>query len=625
MADALGNGNRTAARLRPGTVLADRYRIESVLGAGTFGVVWRARHVHLETECAVKLFDPPLGADPQEASARFLQEARVMARLKCPYVAQVFDYGVHEQMPFLVLELLLGSSLAARLQARREQGGALSAADTVRIIRHVAEALSVAHPAGVVHRDLKPENIFLVQEGEGTTAKVLDFGIAKWSADGVPRMTTTRTVMGTPHYMSPEQFEGAQQVDHRADLWSLAVIAFECMTGQLPFPGDTFIDVAFQVCKQGPLVASQLASVPPGFDAWFARATALGREFRFSSALELVEALEQVCWAPFPSRLPRAEAAGERPWVEFKASLSAQMQARWRAAGATFESVLRTDNPEQRRRQRRVAGVFGSAALVAGALTWLSQGTLPTSLGPTPGKAPMQDRAAFLQPADTGLRVLGAGLELLVDGKAFGPLPQELRDLSPSAHRIQVIGGPRYAPFDQLVVIEPNRVLSIGPVRLKVRRGLATIRAGWGAAGAEVVHQIGDSRRVLASLPVQLEIDAWLPNVLRAKREGFLPFEQAIVFEDGQAEKDFEVELAIAASAAGVPESGAPALREPVALAPTSTPAPRKPATPKKRTRKTQPAKPSTTPSPASASKLDCRQPFWIDEKGVRRLKMQCL
>ncbi|MEO8177250.1 MAG: protein kinase [Deltaproteobacteria bacterium] len=345
MADPAGNGSRTRERLRAGTVLAARYRLEAELGSGSFGVVWRARHVHLETECAVKLFDPPPGADPQEAGARFLQEARLMARLKSPYVAQVFDYGVHEQMPFLALELLLGSSLATRLAQLRAQGLRMPAAETARIIRHVAEGLSVAHVVQVVHRDLKPENIFLVQHGGIHTAKVLDFGIAKWSADGAPRMTSTRTVMGTPHYMSPEQFEGAQNADHRSDLWSLGVIAFECLTGQLPVPGETFIDIAFRVCKQGPLVASQLVEVPTGFDAWFARATALRPEYRFASALELADALEGVC----------AAVAAPQPKLQPSSTVPAVTAA------------------ERLRRQGRWIAAVSAGALLLGGALWLSR------------------------------------------------------------------------------------------------------------------------------------------------------------------------------------------------------------------------------------------------------------
>jgi Protein kinase domain len=342
MADAIGASERPGANLRPGTLLADRYRIESIVGAGAFGVVWRARHVHLETECAVKLFDPPPGADPQDASARFLQEARVTARLRCPYVAQVFDYGVHERMPFLVLELLRGTSLAGRLRVLREHGRRMPPAETARVIRHVAEALLVAHAARVVHRDLKPENIFLVEERESHVAKVLDFGIAKWSADAAPGMTTTRTLMGTAHYMSPEQFESARQVDHRADLWSLGVIAFECLTGRVPFPGNSLIDVAFKVCKEGPLVASQLAPVPAGFDAWFARATALGREYRFASALEQAQALERVCSAA-PAASARPESSSARPLVASVATtrtvVTTRVVALFRSAQSALSSI----------------------------------------------------------------------------------------------------------------------------------------------------------------------------------------------------------------------------------------------------------------------------------------------
>jgi serine/threonine protein kinase len=276
-------------------VLAQRYRLESVLGAGAFGVVWRARHVHLDMYCAVKVFDPPPGADARDTGARFLQEARLMARLKCPNIAQVFDYGVHEEMPFLVLELLEGRSLRSLLDWLKAQGRLLSPPAVATILRHVAEALNAAHSARVVHRDLKPENIFLAQEGDAYAAKVLDFGIAKWSIDTAPHLTATATLMGTAHYMCPEQFENAKDVDHRADLWSLGVIAFECLTGELPFPGDTLLDVAFRVCKEGPRTASQLAHVPAGFDAWFRRATAYQRELRFDSALEQARALRALC------------------------------------------------------------------------------------------------------------------------------------------------------------------------------------------------------------------------------------------------------------------------------------------------------------------------------------------
>ncbi|MEO8180725.1 MAG: serine/threonine-protein kinase [Deltaproteobacteria bacterium] len=418
MADAIGASRRPGASLRPGTLLADRYRIESIVGAGAFGVVWRARHVHLETECAVKLFDPPLGADAQDAGARFLQEARVTARLRCPYVAQVFDYGVHEQMPFLVLELLRGTSLAGRLRVLREQGRRLPPAETARVIRHVAEALVVAHAARVVHRDLKPENIFLVGEGERHVAKVLDFGIAKWSADASPGMTTTRTLMGTAHYMSPEQFESARQVDHRADLWSLGVIAFECLTGRVPFPGNSFIDVAFKVCKEGPLVASQLAPVPAGFDAWFARATALGREHRFASALEQAQALERVCSdAAAPAARPKASSLP--PLTANVATMRTVVTARAVELVALFRSAQEALSLITTRRQawqvwmgagndlgspgalgvlRRRGLWLGGACVLALTIAWLVLFS-----GSEPGAPSLEEKTLSAQPSSPGV------------------------------------------------------------------------------------------------------------------------------------------------------------------------------------------------------------------------------
>ena len=147
--------------------------------------------------------------------------------------------------------------------------------------------------------------------------------------------------------------------------------------------------------------------------------------------------------------------------------------------------------------------------------------------------------------AGTGVKVFGegSGLTLLVDGKEFGPLPQELREMEPGEHVIQVSGGPRYEVFQQRIVIDPDRMTPIGPIKLKVTKGLATIRAGNGADGAEVTLKVGDSRRVLPALPVRLEVETERSHVLIARKKGFASFEEAITFEDGQAEKTIEITL----------------------------------------------------------------------------------
>ncbi|HEU4583314.1 MAG TPA: carboxypeptidase regulatory-like domain-containing protein [Polyangiaceae bacterium] len=147
--------------------------------------------------------------------------------------------------------------------------------------------------------------------------------------------------------------------------------------------------------------------------------------------------------------------------------------------------------------------------------------------------------------AGTGIKVFGegTGLTLLVDGKEFGPLPQELREMEPGEHVIQVTGGPRYEVFQQRIVVDPDRMTPIGPIRLKVVKGLATIRAGESAEDAEVTLKVGDSRRVLPPLPVRLEVETDRPHVLIARKKGFATFEQPIVFDDGQAEKTIEITL----------------------------------------------------------------------------------
>jgi serine/threonine-protein kinase len=147
--------------------------------------------------------------------------------------------------------------------------------------------------------------------------------------------------------------------------------------------------------------------------------------------------------------------------------------------------------------------------------------------------------------AGTGIKVFGegSGLTLLVDGKEFGPLPQELREMEPGEHVIQVSGGPRYEVFQQRIVVDPDRMTPIGPIKLKVTKGLATIRAGAGADGAEITLKVGDSRRVLPALPVRLEVETDRTHILIARKKGFSTFEEPITFEDGQAEKTIEITM----------------------------------------------------------------------------------
>jgi serine/threonine-protein kinase len=222
--------------LDPRISVAGKYRLERPLATGGMGAIWRAWNTQLDVPVAVKLVSPALPAS-RAVLARFEREARAAAQIRSPHVVQIFEHGVHEGTPFIVMELLDGEDLGARMR----RAGRLSLLDTTRIVREIARALQRAHAMGIVHRDLKPANVFLARAGdeEGEEiVKVLDFGIVKSLSEVVESgVTMIGEVVGTPHYMSPEQARGASSVDHRSDLWALGVIAYQALTGHGAFRG----------------------------------------------------------------------------------------------------------------------------------------------------------------------------------------------------------------------------------------------------------------------------------------------------------------------------------------------------------------------------------------------------
>jgi len=255
------------------------------------GQVWRAEHLSLGTMVAVKLVDLASSPNPQETMARFLHEARAAASIKHANVVQTIDHGSQGHVAYIVMEMLEGVSLAKQLERQR----VLAVPDMVRIFREIGRALEKAHAQGIVHRDLKPENVFLAREDGREVVKLLDFGIAKTN-DSTPDphlKTQAGTVVGTPSYMSPEQVLG-KPLDYRSDLWQIAMIAFECVTGQRAFSGTTLGELFMRICSAPLPVPSQVGRVPVGFDAWFARAAQRDPAARFQSIRELVDTLGQV-------------------------------------------------------------------------------------------------------------------------------------------------------------------------------------------------------------------------------------------------------------------------------------------------------------------------------------------
>lgn len=297
--------------IRAGHIVAGKYRIDALLGAGAMGTVWTATHVNLGSKVAVKLISSDF-ARSTEAKSRFLAEAKAAAALRSSYVVQVFDSGMTEDgIPYLVMEHLKGESLEERIQ----RTGRLPLDQAVRILGQVAKGLARAHSHGIVHRDLKPANIFLATTEDGDQiAKILDFGIAKMHREDEDyKATATGVIMGTPLFMSPEQARGLKSVDKTSDLYSLGMVAYTAVVGEVPFHAESFGDLVYMVCTQElPQINETAPWLPGTMDAWFRRACHKDQTGRFGSAEEMYEAL-LVC-AQLSQPTPGLSAVPDATW-----------------------------------------------------------------------------------------------------------------------------------------------------------------------------------------------------------------------------------------------------------------------------------------------------------------------
>jgi eukaryotic-like serine/threonine-protein kinase len=281
-----------------GMIVADRYCVERMLGVGGMGTVWAGRHISLKRLVAIKFIHPKL-ASSGEALRRFDVEAKAAAQLESRHAVAVYDHGVTaDGQPYIVMEYLEGETLERAVRKR----GSLPLPEVTAIITQAARALQAAHDAGIVHRDLKPDNVFLMRDPEagklGYTVKLVDFGIAKMLQDDAAHGASTTqagTVLGTPHYMSPEALTALAPVSAASDIWSLGACAFTAAVGRLPFEGDAIGDVVLKVCAAPLPIPTKLnPSLPRAFDAWFAKACHRDRSQRFGSVREMAIALQQL-------------------------------------------------------------------------------------------------------------------------------------------------------------------------------------------------------------------------------------------------------------------------------------------------------------------------------------------
>ncbi|HEX3595927.1 MAG TPA: protein kinase [Polyangiaceae bacterium] len=249
-------GSLSSERHQPGQLVAGRYELVRRLGMGGMGVVWVARAHGLGVEVAIKLLHDA-SAD-EVAVERMAREARAAAMLGHAAIVRVLDFGRTESgQPFMAMELLQGEDLYRLLK----QGGRLSAVDAVTLVLPIVDALVVAHKHGIVHRDLKPENLFVARDALGRIEpKILDFGIAKLEFADDKRLTQVGALLGSPAYLAPEQAEGLEDVDHRVDIWSMGVVLYELVTGELPFDGKTCNAVLRSVARDRPRSITEFAA-----------------------------------------------------------------------------------------------------------------------------------------------------------------------------------------------------------------------------------------------------------------------------------------------------------------------------------------------------------------------------
>ena len=285
------------------------YRLGAIIGRGGMGEVYDATHVVSGQPAAVKLLQPQGMASPA-AVLRFLREAQLASSLSVPQIVRVFEVGdASATVPYLAMERLRGSDLAELLRSRRH----LSLDEVVDLIDQVGRGVDAATAAGVVHRDLKPQNLFFADDPPPRGWRILDFGLSKMIGEG-SELTQNR-LLGTPIYMAPEQAQGLP-MDHRADLYSLAAVAYRCLTGTPPVGNDSFAAVVHAVIHLMPVRPGALAELPADIDSALQVGLAKAPADRYASAAELTEALRDATRGHLPSPLRdrAARLAAAHPW-----------------------------------------------------------------------------------------------------------------------------------------------------------------------------------------------------------------------------------------------------------------------------------------------------------------------
>jgi serine/threonine-protein kinase len=282
--------------LEIGDVIDQKYRVTRLIGKGGMGSVYEGEHMLVERRVAIKVLDPAL--ERERAIARFEQEARAAGRIGNEHILDIYDIGsLPDGSRYLVMEYLDGETLRARIHRL----GRITPRVAVPLVLELLDGLGAAHRVGIVHRDLKPDNVFLVRQKAGRSdfVKLIDFGVSRFesaSSEDRMRMTVTGAVVGTPHYLSPEQARGRRDADARSDLFAVGVMLYEMVTGDVPFKAESFNDLLFQIVLEPPTPPETIVpDLDPGFARIITQALAKDPADRFQSADDLAESLRR--WA----------------------------------------------------------------------------------------------------------------------------------------------------------------------------------------------------------------------------------------------------------------------------------------------------------------------------------------
>ena len=405
---------QSSREFQPGMVIRNKYEILGQIGIGGMGAVYRGRHVTFNELCAIKVVNDSIAGDSNFLQ-RFQTEAVVTRKLRHPNAVRVDDFDYTDDgRPFIVMELVEGRNVGEVLQAQ----GPFLVPRAVRVVTQAARALGAAHKLGFVHRDIKPGNIILTVDEQGQeVAKVLDFGIAKLrqaTGDAQSGMTMTGMVVGTPLYMSPEQFMGkaAGEIDGRTDLYSLGVVLYQMVTARLPFDGDTLYAVMMQHMEGNVRPPHELTpelGIPASLSQVILKAINKAREQRYQTAEEFIAALDQVAsefpaTQSIPAPVMSASNIAPAPVTPTAASRSSQVSP---IPGAPKPAIPRT------------VAIPPPIAPSSPASVMRSSPATPTPVAPTPAIAPQAPPPAAPVPLPNSRMVKSAAQHVFLQHRTF--------------------------------------------------------------------------------------------------------------------------------------------------------------------------------------------------------------